>query len=379
MKFAIHFYKLRKNRFPKSALKKIPTKKYQKSDKYDTCPICLNEYEEGVKIRILPCEHGKYFNKPINYKLINSLKNKNKAYHIECIDKWLLRNNRFCPVCKRRVLPGGSDSESSDESTDIPSNVTANRRNSSSENQPNEEDDTNESSRLLVNIRNNSNDDNLSSVTLNTANLNQINDLSSLNNQMTTSQTSSQVMAQANSKDLRSSSSRYGSITSVNNINTSNMPQTSKVDQQDFENILFKDSKSTPDDEYFTPGATSFKIDTEIKPQASKQSKTNTKSKKSFKKSNSSNQILSKENKISMLNSKEPSVKIENESSSASCSSITTNQDSDTAVLLTKQAKVKQTRSQSPLTKNLSHDSTTTTTTNAQESNDEDDDNSKIV
>lgn len=73
MKFAIHFYKLRKNRFPKSALKKIPTKKYQKSDKYDTCPICLNEYEEGVKIRILPCEHGKYSNNLINYKLINSL------------------------------------------------------------------------------------------------------------------------------------------------------------------------------------------------------------------------------------------------------------------------------------------------------------------
>lgn len=49
---------MRKNRFPKSALKKIPTKKYQKTDKYDTCPICLNEYEEGVKMRILPCEHG---------------------------------------------------------------------------------------------------------------------------------------------------------------------------------------------------------------------------------------------------------------------------------------------------------------------------------
>lgn len=55
----MHCHKIRKNRFPKSELKKIPTKKYQKTDKYDTCPICLNEYEEGVKIRILPCEHGK--------------------------------------------------------------------------------------------------------------------------------------------------------------------------------------------------------------------------------------------------------------------------------------------------------------------------------
>ena len=58
VKLALHCHKIRKNRFPRSALKKIPTKKYQKTDKYDTCPICLNEYEEGVKIRILPCEHG---------------------------------------------------------------------------------------------------------------------------------------------------------------------------------------------------------------------------------------------------------------------------------------------------------------------------------
>lgn len=121
-KFVIHIYKLRKNRFPKSALKKIPTKKYQKTDKYDTCPICLNEYEEGEKMRILPCEH---------------------AYHVECIDKWLLRNNRFCPVCKRRVLPGGSDSESDDgrETATTTSHVN---------HLPNEDENSNESSRLLV-------------------------------------------------------------------------------------------------------------------------------------------------------------------------------------------------------------------------------------
>jgi hypothetical protein len=55
----LHSIKVRKNRFPRSALKKIPIKKYQKTDKYDTCPVCLSEYEEGVKLRILPCEHGK--------------------------------------------------------------------------------------------------------------------------------------------------------------------------------------------------------------------------------------------------------------------------------------------------------------------------------
>jgi E3 ubiquitin-protein ligase RNF13 len=95
IKFIIYYRKSRKNRLSRSALKKIPTKKYQKTDKYDTCPICLDEYEEGVKIRILPCEH---------------------VYHIKCIDEWLLKNNRFCPVCKRRVLPG--DEESADEEED---------------------------------------------------------------------------------------------------------------------------------------------------------------------------------------------------------------------------------------------------------------------
>lgn len=96
IKCVVLYMKSRKNRLSKSALKKLPTKKYQKTDKYDTCPICLDEYEEGVKLRILPCEH---------------------MYHIKCIDEWLLKNNRNCPVCKRRVLPGDDDSESESENS----------------------------------------------------------------------------------------------------------------------------------------------------------------------------------------------------------------------------------------------------------------------
>lgn len=225
-KFALHIYKLRKNRFPKSALKKIPTKKYQKTDKYDTCPICLNEYEEGDKMRILPCEH---------------------AYHVECIDKWLLRNNRFCPVCKRRVLPGGSDSENEDNE---------NQTSTAQINHPNEDEDTNESSRLLVNVRDsNFNDDNLSSATISTtlnANINLISadnlptnnqlntDLSSLNNQMTVSMTSSQAPLSQN-KDLRSSSSRYGSISSIANATTSKSEETCEHLKYDAESDNSKD------------------------------------------------------------------------------------------------------------------------------------------
>jgi len=45
-------------------------------------------------MRVLPCSH---------------------AYHMKCIDPWLTKSKRNCPVCKRRVIPG-DDSESDSES-----------------------------------------------------------------------------------------------------------------------------------------------------------------------------------------------------------------------------------------------------------------------
>jgi len=90
----------RRHRLPKSSLKKIPTKKFEAGDEvqYETCCICLDDYVIGDKLRILPCNH---------------------AYHMKCIDPWLLKNKRVCPQCRKKVFPSGevppSDSESETE------------------------------------------------------------------------------------------------------------------------------------------------------------------------------------------------------------------------------------------------------------------------
>jgi hypothetical protein len=220
IKLALHCHRVRKNRVPRSALRKIPTKKYQKTDKYDTCPICLNEYEEGVKIRLLLCEH---------------------VYHIECIDKWLLRNNRFCPVCKRRVLPGGeSDSENENENSTTATDTRPLVRDVD-EHRANEDEQTDERSHLLVSEQrrhsNNGAEDadsvltnsatfgaachrhNNSSVTNLTSNSTVLNnDITSLNNHMTNSVASSTQMNAigAGASGGMASSSKYGSISSIN-------------------------------------------------------------------------------------------------------------------------------------------------------------------
>lgn len=78
-----HFLEQRRSRLSPGKLRKIPTKKFKKGeDFYDVCAICLDEYENGDRLRILPCEH---------------------VYHCKCVDPWLTEGKRTCPVCKRSV------------------------------------------------------------------------------------------------------------------------------------------------------------------------------------------------------------------------------------------------------------------------------------
>ncbi|CAA7041456.1 unnamed protein product [Microthlaspi erraticum] len=70
----------------KRALKQIPVGLYGSgiiNMKATECLICLGDFEEGEKVRVLPkCNHG---------------------FHVRCIDTWLLSRSS-CPTCRQSLL-----------------------------------------------------------------------------------------------------------------------------------------------------------------------------------------------------------------------------------------------------------------------------------
>ncbi|KAL5772743.1 hypothetical protein ACOSP7_012354 [Xanthoceras sorbifolium] len=84
---------------PESVVDSFPLKSHKKAEKAESgddveqCYICLAEYEEGDKIRVLPCHH---------------------EYHMSCVDKWLKEIHGVCPLCRgdvRQLATEASNSE----------------------------------------------------------------------------------------------------------------------------------------------------------------------------------------------------------------------------------------------------------------------------
>ncbi|KAL3629648.1 hypothetical protein CASFOL_026870 [Castilleja foliolosa] len=64
------------------------TERQESEDEVSQCYICLAEYEDGDKIRVLPCHH---------------------EYHMSCVDKWLKEIHGVCPLCRGDVREGYTD------------------------------------------------------------------------------------------------------------------------------------------------------------------------------------------------------------------------------------------------------------------------------
>ncbi|KAJ6696569.1 hypothetical protein OIU85_002965 [Salix viminalis] len=68
----------------KSALGQIPVVSYESglNNQVTGCTICLGEFSDGEKVRVLPkCSHG---------------------FHVQCIDKWLSLHSS-CPLCRQTI------------------------------------------------------------------------------------------------------------------------------------------------------------------------------------------------------------------------------------------------------------------------------------
>eukprot|EP00457_Paulinella_chromatophora_P007382 gb/GEZN01007405.1/.p1 GENE.gb/GEZN01007405.1/~~gb/GEZN01007405.1/.p1 ORF type:complete len:376 (-),score=15.98 gb/GEZN01007405.1/:357-1484(-) len=52
----------------------------------DACAICLDDFNQDIIVKVLPCNHG---------------------FHVHCIDPWLRDRSDLCPICKASIFDEG--------------------------------------------------------------------------------------------------------------------------------------------------------------------------------------------------------------------------------------------------------------------------------
>eukprot|EP00053_Salpingoeca_punica_P009098 m.81456 g.81456 ORF g.81456 m.81456 type:complete len:490 (-) comp14877_c1_seq3:328-1797(-) len=84
-----------------AVLKRIPTRDFIQTEKIDdpnlrpSCAVCLEDFESGEELRVLPCGH---------------------ELHRVCVDPWLSAN-RTCPLCKADVATARTSIDNGDASS----------------------------------------------------------------------------------------------------------------------------------------------------------------------------------------------------------------------------------------------------------------------
>lgn len=78
-----HSPRERRESLTKRQIKRLPSFSFSNAStrENEDCPICYGTYEDGDKVRTLPCVH---------------------SFHSKCVDEWLLYKAN-CPVCKGKV------------------------------------------------------------------------------------------------------------------------------------------------------------------------------------------------------------------------------------------------------------------------------------
>ncbi|PSS13911.1 RING-H2 finger protein [Actinidia chinensis var. chinensis] len=89
---------------PEAVVDSFPVRCHRKPDTTESadddaqCYICLSEYEESDKIRVLPCRH---------------------EFHMMCVDKWLKEIHGVCPLCRGDVRKAFTEAPISNSETSV--------------------------------------------------------------------------------------------------------------------------------------------------------------------------------------------------------------------------------------------------------------------